>query len=123
MEFKKNKKRTESYKHLKSAITLYEAATKDQEIHFLALTKAFEVLTEYSWKGMKQLVEEEGLEVFSPKDAVRQCARMGLIDEPDRWIECINARNNSVHDYFGISNEEFLTLAKELLRISKPLIM
>jgi hypothetical protein len=79
------------------------------------------VLVEYSWKMMKRRVQDDGLDAPSPKAAVREAAKLRLISEPDVWILCINARNASVHDYFGITREEFLELAKKLSILAERL--
>lgn len=84
----------------------------NSKLTFLALTKAFEVLLEYSWKNLKQKVEDEGIEVYSPKDAVREAARLELINNPELWIKAINARNESVHDYYSMPRDAFVDLIK-----------
>lgn len=108
---------------LESALEKYNKSTKkdDKEIYFLAVTKGMEVLIEYVWKELKRKVEEEGLEAVSPKDAVRQAAAIGLIKDPESWIELINARNLSVHDYFGVSDDAHAQLADKLLGLTKQI--
>jgi len=111
----KNEKWLNAVTHLKEALTQYTKGSTD--LNFLALVKAFEITIEYAWRDMKRLVEDQGLEAQSPKMAVKTAAKLGLITAPETWLECINARNNSVHDYFGITNKEFTDLAKELIAL------
>jgi hypothetical protein len=85
------------------------------------LSKAFEILVEYAWKELKFRVEDSGLFAPSPKEAVRQAATMGLISDPEKWIAIINARNDSVHDYFTVPEKDYVSLASELLRLIQPL--
>lgn len=101
--------------NLKDALLMYDNRKKAEELPFLALCKTVEVLIEYLWKEFKQRVEAEGLFAVSPKEAVRQAASIGLISEPERWIAIILARNDSVHDYFGIPEKDYVLLARELL--------
>jgi len=110
-----------SIKNLEQALKLYEKRKEGDELPFLALCKTVEVLMEYLWKEFKQRVETEGLFAVSPKEAIRQAATIGLIDEPDRWIKIVLARNDSVHDYFGIPEGDYVGLARELLVKSRAI--
>ena len=107
-------------KQLEAALDLFQNADKaKKDLFSLTMIKAFEVLVEYAWKEVKQRVEDEGFEVLSPKDAVRQAASVEIIDKPDKWIEAINARNLSVHDYFNLSADQYAEMAAEFLKIVK----
>lgn len=86
-----------------------------------SVSKCFEVALEYAWKYFKRHAEDDGLEVYSPKDAVRAAAASGLIDDPELWIKFINNRNLSVHDYLGIEDKEYLASIKEFLAECKRL--
>ncbi|MBI1871484.1 MAG: nucleotidyltransferase substrate binding protein [Chlamydiae bacterium] len=106
-------------KFLKEAIQLYESQPTD--LSFLTVAKSFEMVIEYAWRILKRFVEEQGLEAVSPKAAIRESAKLKLISDPEKWMECLEARNNSVHDYFGISQEEYVSLAKDLMELAKEL--
>lgn len=62
-------------------------------------------------------MEDQGLEAPAPKMAIREAARLHFITKPEVWLECIDARNNSVHDYFGITQSEYCELAEEFLKL------
>lgn len=102
-------------RHLEEALQQYRRDPSD--LHFLTVSKAFEVLVEYAWRELKAVVEDEGLDAPSPKMAVKQAARLNLITEPETWLDCIDARNNSVHDYFGIPAKEYVALAEQCLNL------
>ena len=102
--------------NLDAALVSYRAREEDDPLPLLAVTKAFEVAVEYAWRAMKGRVEEEGLDCPSPKAAVREAARLGLISDPSRYMTAIEARNASVHDYFGIGVDAFVRLAEGLLK-------
>jgi uncharacterized protein YutE (UPF0331/DUF86 family) len=112
MESKRTAKLLEALAHLKEGLRAYEKRRKGDALPKLAMTKAFEIAVEYGWRELKRKAEDEGLDVPSPKAAVRQAARLGLITEPDKWMELIEARNASVHDYFGFDDEDLVRLAK-----------
>ena len=118
----KNKNKLEgSLAQLKEAIQAYRTSKGESELPFLALSKAFEIAVEYTWRELKVRVENDGLEAPSPKSAVKQAAKLGMISEPETWINCIDARNNSVHDYFGISEEDYASLAEKFLVLASGL--
>lgn len=102
-------------KNLEFALALYNRREPGDDIPFLTLCKTVEMLVEYLWKEFKERVEAEGLFAVSPKEAVRQAAIIGYITDPDKWIAIILARNDSVHDYFGIPEKDYVQLAEELL--------
>lgn len=102
---------------LKHAIKFYEQTHGDEPAAFLAVVKAFEVSVEYCWKEFKRQIESKGIEdVFAPKDVIRKSAQIGLIDEAESWLDYIDARNDSVHDYYSMTQAEYLSLAKAFLK-------
>ena len=105
--------------NLSMALEGYRTRDKDDPLPLLAATKAFEVAVEYAWRLMKKRVEEEGLDCPSPKAAVRGAARIGYISDPSLYLKAIDARNASVHDYFGLGTDDFIALAKDFLRIAR----
>jgi nucleotidyltransferase substrate binding protein (TIGR01987 family) len=114
---KSSNKLADSISKLKNALKFHASQTDiSEELRHMTLSKAFEVAVEYAWKELKKRVEDEGLEVMSPKDAVRKAAQIGLIDKPEIWIEFITARNDSVHDYFAIPEDDYVELAKKFLQ-------
>ena len=119
MVLKSDKKISEASSHLERALALYRAQGKDSDLFFLTVAKAFEVLVEYCWKDLKGRVQDEGLDAPSPKEAVRQATRLGIITNPEKWIDCINARNDSVHDYFSIPKKDYIKLAGQMLGLAK----
>ncbi len=114
MESKK-KKLLKAIQNLKESLAQYRA--DKTELNFLTLSKAFENAVEYSWREFKLLVEDQGLEAPAPKVAVKEAARLHLLTEPEIWLACIDARNDSVHDYFGISEGEYRDLAERLIEL------
>jgi uncharacterized protein YutE (UPF0331/DUF86 family) len=116
MESKK-KKLPKALKNLEDALRRYRSEKSD--LNFLTVSKAFETVVEYSWREFKRLVEDQGLEAQAPKIAIKEAARLKLLTEPEVWLICIDARNDSVHDYFGISESEFAELAEKLVALVK----
>lgn len=116
MESKK-KKLPKAVKNLEDALRQYRGEKSD--LNFLTVSKAFETVVESAWREFKRLVEDQGLEAQAPKIAVKEAARLKLLTDPETWLLCIDARNDSVHDYFGISESEFVELAERLAGLVK----
>lgn len=84
-----------------------------------ATIQRFEFCVELGWKvAIKSL----GLPSTSPKPALREMLRAGLITDIDRWFDFIEARNKSSHTYDeNIAAEvfseisDFISFARELL--------
>lgn len=119
MESKGKNKLPNAAKNLEAALELYEK--NPTELNFLALSKAFEIVVEYGWRLLKMRVEDEGLDAPSPKMAVKEAARLHIITDPETWMDCIDARNDSAHDYFGISRSEYVGFAEKFLSLIKKI--
>jgi len=121
MGSEKKNRRHKVVTHLGEALKRYDADSS--ELNFLTVCKALENLMEQEWRDLKRSVEGEGLEANSPRSAFRQAAKLGLIEEPEAWLDALEARNNSVHDYFGITEKEYIDLARTVLGLAlkKPL--
>lgn len=63
------------------------------------IIQRFEYCFELTWKLCKQFLLSLGIGVQSPKMAIREAARQGLIDNPTQWLEYLNARNYTSHTY------------------------
>lgn len=110
-----------SVKELERALTFQNKAVEDP-FYFAGIAKSFEICLEYAWKELKRRVIEEGLEAFSPKEAIRLAGRLGFIDNVEKWLDFLEDRNLAVHDYLGISNEDYLQTIREFLAEAKKII-
>lgn len=78
-----------------------------------AVVKRFEVSFEYAWKLMKVAAGYEGSEAPGPRPAIQEAVKYGWIDDPEFWAYALDARNGSVHDYFGITHEAYYDLVRD----------
>ncbi len=111
-------------KTLKQAIQKLDVALKIKEIddlHFDAICKRFEVCFEYTWKYLKRLASEAGQEVYSPKDAIKEGVKLKIIDDLDLWLDCLQERNLSVHNYYSSNPEVTLKKIKLFLKQVKKM--
>lgn len=90
-----------------------------------ACVKRYEVLFEYTWKLLKIASEYQGQEAPGPRPAIQEGLRFGWIEDPEFWADALDARNGSVHDYFGVTQQEYLNImnrfVKEAGKLSKNL--
>ena len=115
----KNQKFLNSIKTLENAMQHEKKALHD-DFSYAAIAKLFEVSMEYAWKFFKNQALREGLDVYSPRDAIKIAGRLDLIDNVEVWLEFLNNRNLAVHDYLGITREEYLaSIGKYLLEVKK----
>ncbi|RDU65272.1 nucleotidyltransferase [Helicobacter didelphidarum] len=69
------------------------------ELEREGIIQRFEVSIELSWKLMKDFLQNEGYEIKSPKESIRQAFVYGLISDAEAWIEALNRRNITSHTY------------------------
>lgn len=93
-----------------------------------AIILRFQYSIEMAWKTSKKILESQGVLTDSPKNVMRELAKMNLIEDAEPWIDFINARNLIVHTYNESTAQEvfskvplFVELAEKLLAAIKRL--
>lgn len=83
-----------------SIITAQQDGQKDiDDLMKEGLIQRFEYTHELAWKVMKDYAEYQGYtEVRGSRDAFRQALQMGIIDDAG-WMESIEDRNLTSHNY------------------------
>lgn len=71
---------------------------KDEFLRDSAI-KRFEFTYELAWKAIKAHLEEKGVSVYSPRDAIRAAFQDGLIMDDPLWLQMVETRNQSTHAY------------------------
>ncbi len=64
-----------------------------------ASIQRFEYTFEIAWKLFKKVAKIEGIEVTSPRQALRSAYQMGIITDIDIWFEMLEDRNMTSHTY------------------------
>ncbi len=84
------------------------------------LIQRFEYTHELAWKVMKDYAEYQGYtDVRGSRDAIRKAFEMNLIDDR-RWMETIEDRNLTVHNY---DNEVATEIYENILHVYCPLFV
>lgn len=81
---------------------LREALARDANLDSMMLDatiQRFEFCVELTWKVLKKLLQAEGEEAKTPKQALRKAYAVGWIDEEDVWPAMIKDRNLTSHTY------------------------
>lgn len=106
----------DSTKKLKEGLNIFEKESHEslakKEILFDSCVKRFEVCFEYTWKLLKIAAEYQGSEAPGPRPAIQEGLKFHWIEDEEFWAEALDARNGSVHDYFGITEERYLKIMK-----------
>lgn len=63
----------------------------------------------------------EGLEVYSPKEVIKQAGRLGWINDVEKWLDFLEDRNLAVHDYLGVSEADYLKTIENFLQEVKKI--
>ena len=88
----------------KAVSRLGEAIEESKKIDFSTLKdgviQRFEFTLELSWKALKSLLNEEGVEsAITPKSTIKEGGKIGLIKNIEIWIEMLDDRNLTSHIY------------------------
>ena len=94
---------TERIENFNKAFNLYkraiEAFDKENELTHMALIQSFEVCFELAWKVVKDYLNQEGIEVYLPKQVIKEAFNNEVIKTGQIWIEMLETRNSTSHEY------------------------
>lgn len=80
------------------------------------LVALFEICFEQSWKCMKEVLAEEGVETAasgSPKSIIKAAYQTGLITDDETWLMALASRNNVAHSYNELVAKDIVMQTKE----------
>ena len=121
-------KRISNYRKALAKLTqavdlLSEQVERDESVDELlqeGLIQRFEYTHELAWKVMKDYAEYQGYtDVRGSRDAIRKALEMNLIDDK-RWMETIEDRNLTVHNY---DNEVASEIYENIMHVYFPLFV
>ena len=64
-----------------------------------ATIKRFEFTFELSWKTIQEYLRDQGIDSRSPKNSIREGAKIQIIDSPENWFVFLEHRNLASHTY------------------------
>lgn len=98
-----NLKESDSFIALERVLErLSEALAEDSIENPLAIDgtiQRFEFAIELFWKVLKKYLAQEGINVKSPKDALKEAFSIDLLEDEETWLQMISDRNETSHTY------------------------
>ena len=74
-----------------------------------AIIKRFEMTFELAWKVLQYILNDrEKIETISPRNAIKEANKNGLIADQNLWLKMIDDRNLSVHLYSEEKAQEII---------------
>lgn len=86
-------------KALKALEEIYLKPMKRDRSNIDATIQRFEFTFELSWKFLKDYLYEKGLDLYYPKDVLKEAFAAGLIDHESVWSTMLSDRNLTLHTY------------------------
>ncbi len=80
------------------AVEAYKKNSSDILTH-MALVQAFEVCFELAWKVLKDYLASNGVNVYLPKQVIKEAYSAEVIADGQIWIDMLSARNSTSHEY------------------------
>ena len=83
--------------------------------------KRFELCFDLSWKSVKELARENGIECYFPKECLKAAFQLKLINHDERWLQVVKDRNLTAHLYKEEMAEKIYQKLPEYLEMFKSL--
>lgn len=118
-----NKPRLDNYR---KALKTLDEAMKNPPANLLerdGMIQRFEYCLEISWNSAKKVLEYQEFKIDTPRNVFREMAKIGWINNPDQWIQFLEARNKTSHLYHEEVAEELFKLVPAFLSSSKDLLL
>lgn len=74
----------------------------------------FEYTFELGWKIFRKVAKIEGIDVGSPRQAIRAAYDVGILKDIDMWFEMLDDRNRTSHTYNETTAEQVFESARNL---------
>ncbi len=104
-------------KALEKLEKVYEQDSSDEIVRDAAI-KRFEFTLELAWKLMQIIAQDRGVRILGSRDAIRFGVQAELISNPEKWFECVEGRNMTVHEY-GLKKAEIVyPLGRDLINLA-----
>lgn len=107
---------------LKYSIVKFEKALKQLETGIKkakdqldndGVIQRFEFTFELAWKTVRLFLLNEGIITRSPKEALKQAFKFGLITDEESFMDMLSDRNQTVHIYSEQMSKDIVTRIKK----------
>lgn len=96
-----------------------EISIEENDIALDAAIQRFEFSFELFWKALKALLlEVGGIRISSPRQVLKEAFSLGWINEEQKWLDLLDARNLTSHVY----NEQMAHDIYQMIQENAPLM-
>jgi nucleotidyltransferase substrate binding protein (TIGR01987 family) len=117
-----NKPRLDNYKSALSTLDEVMVKPPANKLERDGIIQRFEYCLEISWISAKKVLEFQGYQIDTPRNIIRELAKIGWIDNPEDWIEFLDARNKTSYLYHEEVAIELFKLVPLFLSSSHKLL-
>jgi len=118
-----------AYNTFTDAIEAYESSGHDI-LYKMALIQSFKFTFELAWKTVRDYMAENGIIANFPTEVIKKGFKFEVINEGEKWIEMLKARNSTAHEYnqdkfneiFDNISHKYITALAELYEFFKGVI-
>src|SRR5690606_16300957 len=92
----------QSMASLGRALGRLDEALREPDTNPLAIDgtiQRFEFAIELLWKTLKRVLEHEGIQTRTPREALREAYQAGWLDDEVSWLQMLRDRNETSHIY------------------------
>lgn len=86
------------------------------------IIQRFEYCLEVSWNSAKKVLEFHEYKADTPRNIFRELAKIGWINNPEEWIQFLEARNKTSHLYHEEIAQELFKIVPIFLKASHHLL-
>jgi len=87
-----------------------------------ATIQRFEFCFELAWKLIKEHAKDQGVICNSPKSCIREAGQLEIIDNVEKWLVFLEARNSTTHIYNASMAKIVFEEAKNLPKFINDLL-
>jgi len=82
---------------------------KDRELVAEGTIHRFEMTIELFWKTLRRAIQYEGGRVGTSRESLREAFRLGWLDNEQAWLDMIDSRNTTSHEYLaeGLTEDNY----------------
>ena len=117
-----NKPLLENYKKALKSLDQAMAKAPANDLERDGVIQRFEYCIEISWKSAKRVLEYHNYQTDTPRNVVRELARINWINNPEEWIDFLEARNKTSHLYHEEVAKELFNLVPIFIKASHQLL-
>lgn len=106
------KQRFSNFKKATAQLTEFIEKGDLNKFEVQGIIQCFEYTFELAWKTMKDYLNQEGLDVRTPRETIKTAFQIKLVNEGHIWIDALEKRNLLAHTY----DEKRATEAEQLIK-------